>query len=72
MWLAAVFLNLLFLTYWDVAHSEETNSRVSIHCPLLRLAVGLTAVVHEAGVVAFGSGVDNAVLRAAAEEEEIK
>lgn len=56
-----------FLTYWDVADSEEADPCVSIDCPLLRFAVWLTAVVHEAGVVAFGPGVDDAVLRAAEE-----
>lgn len=59
---AVALLNLIFLTYWDVADGEEANPCVSVDCPLLRLAVGLTAVVHKAGVVAFGPGVDDAVL----------
>lgn len=70
MWPAVAFSNLIFLTYWDVADSEEANPCVSVDCPLLRLAVGLTAVVHEAGVVAFRPSVDDAVLRAVEEEEK--
>lgn len=50
------------LTYWDVADGEEADARVAVHRPLLRLTVGLTAVVHEAGVVPFGPRVDDAVL----------
>lgn len=61
-------LLLLFLTYWDVADGEEADPRVPVDRPLLSLAVGLTAVVHEAGVVALGPGVDDAVLGAAKEE----
>ncbi|TNN39150.1 hypothetical protein EYF80_050679 [Liparis tanakae] len=47
-------------TFWDVAHGEEADPRVAVHRPLLRLAVGLTAVVHEAGVVPLGPGVNDA------------
>lgn len=50
------------LTYWDVADGEEADACVAVHRPLLRLTVGLTAVVHEARVVPFGPGVDDAVL----------
>lgn len=67
---AVVFFNCLFLTYWDVADGKEANPCVSIDCPLLRLTVGLTAVVHKAGVVAFGPGINDAVLSAAVVEEE--
>lgn len=65
-----VLLDLLFLTYWDVADSEEANPCVSVDCPLLCLAVWLTAVVHEARVVAFGPSVNDAILGAAGEEKQ--
>lgn len=51
------------LTCWNVTHSEQTHTRVSIHSPLLSLTVGLAAVVHEAGVVPFRAGIDDPVLR---------
>lgn len=51
------------LTFWYVADSKQPNSSVSVNRPLLRLTVGLTAVVHEAGVVSFGAGIDDPVLK---------
>lgn len=52
-------------TCGDVAHGEQPHAGVAVHRPLEGLAVGLAAVVHEAGVVAFGAGVDDAVLQRA-------
>lgn len=51
------------LTYWDVTDGEQADPRVAVHRPLLRLTVGLTAVVHEARVVSFRTGVDDPVLQ---------
>lgn len=48
----------------DVTHGKQAHTRVPVHRPLEGLAVGLAAVVHEPGVVAFGAGVDDAVLQA--------
>lgn len=47
---------------WDVTDSEQANSRVTVHRPLLCLTVGLTAVVHEARIVSLRTGVDDPVL----------
>lgn len=47
----------------NVADGEQAHARVSVHRPLLCLAVGLAAVVHEAGVVPFWAGVNDAVLQ---------
>lgn len=47
----------------DVHQGEEPHPGVPVHRPLLGLAVGLAAVVHEARVVPLGPGVDDAVLR---------
>lgn len=46
----------------DVADGEQADARVPVHRPLLRLAVGLAAVVHEARVVPLGPRVDDPVL----------
>lgn len=45
-----------------MADGKQAHARVSVHRPLLRLAVGLTAVVHEARVVPLRPGVDDPVL----------
>lgn len=52
----------MLLTSRNIANGEEPHSDVPIHCPFLRLQVGLTAVVHETGVVALGSCIDDAIL----------
>lgn len=49
-------------TCWDVADGKQADARVSVHRPLLRLTVGLTAVVHEARVVPLWPGVNDPVL----------
>lgn len=46
----------------NVNQSEQSHSGVSAHRPLLRLTVGLTAVVHEARLVSLRPCVDDAVL----------
>jgi len=53
----------LVFTFWDVTDGEQADPRVAVHRPLLRLAVGLTAVVHEARVVPLRPGVNDAVLK---------
>lgn len=50
-------------TFGDVLQSKQPHPRVSIHSPLLRLAVRLAAVVHESGLVPFGPSVNDPVLR---------
>jgi len=47
------------LTGRDVIYCKESDADVTIDVPLLRLAVWLTAVVHESRIVAFRSSVDN-------------
>lgn len=50
-------------TFGDVLQSKQSHSRVSVHSPLLRFAVGLAAVVHEAGLVPFGPSIYDPVLK---------
>lgn len=51
------------MTCSDVHQSEQSHPRVSADRPLLRLTVGLAAVVHEASLVALRPGVDYSVLK---------
>lgn len=51
------------LTCWDVTDGEQADPRVAVHRPLLRLTVGLTAVVHEARVVSLRTGINDPVLK---------
>lgn len=55
--------SLACLTYGDVTDGEQTDPCVAVHRPLLRLTVGLTAVVHEARVVSLRTSVDDPVLQ---------
>ena len=50
------------LTCRDVDESEQPHPSVSVHRPLLRLTVGLTAVVHESSLVPFGPGINDPIL----------
>lgn len=49
-------------TFWDVLQSKQAHPGVSIHRPLLSLAVWLAAVVHESRLVPLGSGINDPVL----------
>lgn len=49
-------------TCGDVNQSEQSHPGVSAHRPLLRLTVGLTAVIHEARLVSLRPCVDDSVL----------
>lgn len=60
---ARVRVSSLRVTCWDVTDGKQADARVPVHRPLLRLTVGLTAVVHEAGVVSLWPGVNDPVLR---------
>lgn len=51
------------LTCWDVTDGEQADPGVAVHRPLLRLTVGLTAVVHEARVVSFWTSIDDSILK---------
>lgn len=53
----------LGLTYWDVTDGKQADTCVAVHRPLLRLTVGLTAVVHEARVVPLRTSVNDPVLQ---------
>lgn len=53
----------LGLTYWDVTDGKQTDTRVAVHRPLLRLTVGLAAVVHEARVVPLRTSINDPVLQ---------
>lgn len=50
------------LTSLDVGECKEADANVSVHRPLLRLAVGAAAVVDEPSRVALGPGVDHSIL----------
>ena len=47
------------LTGDDVADGEQADADVTVHHPLLRLAVRFAAVVHEPRVVPLRTGVDD-------------
>lgn len=51
-----------FLTCGDVTQSEEADADVSVHRPLLCLAVWAAAVIHEARKVPFKPSVNHAIL----------
>lgn len=50
-------------TLGDVLQSEQAHSGVPVHCPFLGFTVWLAAVVHEASLVAFGSCVNDPILK---------
>ena len=47
----------------NVAVGEESDASVAVDAPLLRVAVRIATVVHEATVVALGTSVDNPAKR---------
>lgn len=51
-------------TFWDVLQSKQPHPGVSVHSPLLSLAVWLAAVVHESCLVPLGPGINDPVLQA--------
>lgn len=53
---------VLFPTFRDVLQSKEAHPGVPVHRPLLGLTVRLAAVIHEAGLVPLGPGIDDPVL----------
>ena len=55
-------MSAVIFTCSDVDESEQPHPGVSAHRPLLRLTVGLTAVVHEASLVPLRTGVDDSIL----------
>ena len=59
-WLARGLIQMLkSLTSWNVDDGEQPNSWVAVDCPLLRLAIRLTTVVHESWNVSSWTSVDN-------------
>jgi len=47
------------MTGGDVVDGKETDTNVSVDIPLLRLTVGLAAVVHETRVIALRPSIDD-------------
>ena len=47
----------------NVAISKESDASVAVDAPLLRVAVRIATVVHEATVVSLGTSVDNPAKR---------
>lgn len=51
------------LTCRNITKSEEPNSDIPIHCPLLGFTVGVAAVVHKARIIPLWASVYYAVLQ---------
>lgn len=50
------------LTSLDVGECKESDAKISVDRPLLRLAIRAAAVVDEASRVSLGAGVDHSIL----------
>lgn len=59
-------------TCGNVDESEQSHPGVTVHRPLLRLTVWLTAVVHEACLVPLRPGINDPILKHKVIQQEMK